>query len=175
MNKKTLILYSTTDGQTVSICEKLKSIINPSAEVDIFSIYNSKNLKLNDYSQVIIGASIRYGKHKSELYEFIKSHKNELENIKNGFFSVNVVARKKNKNSPQTNPYVQKFLKISSWSPQNIAVFAGKLDYPRYRFIDKQMIRFIMFLTKGPTDTKGVFEFTDWNNVEKFALNFLKS
>jgi menaquinone-dependent protoporphyrinogen oxidase len=29
-----------------------------------------------------------------------------------------------------------------------------------------------MFITKGPTDLKGVFEFTDWQNVENFAGQF---
>jgi len=48
-------------------------------------------------------------------------------------------------------------------------VFAGKIDYPQYKFIDKQMIRFIMWMTKGPTDINGTFEFTDWEKVESFA------
>ena len=48
-------------------------------------------------------------------------------------------------------------------------MFAGKLDYPRYGFIDRQMIRFIMLITKGPTDPKAVVEFTDWAQVEAFG------
>ena len=50
-----------------------------------------------------------------------------------------------------------------------MAVFAGKIDYPRYGFIDKYMIRLIMWMTKGPTDVSGTFEFTDWSAVENFA------
>jgi len=62
-----------------------------------------------------------------------------------------------------------KFLKQIEWKPKKLAVFAGKLDYQKYGLFDRQMIRFIMWLTKGPTDTKSVIEFTDWNKVEKFA------
>ena len=47
----------------------------------------------------------------------------------------------------------------------------GKIDYPKYGFLDKQMIRLIMYITKGPTDTNGVYEFTDWKMVEKFTQN----
>ena len=172
MGSKTLLLYSTTDGQTVSICERIESELQKYSKVDVSPLDNSVNLKLDNYDQVIIGASIRYGKHKLELYEFIKSHKVELENKKNGFFSVNVVARKPNKNTPETNPYIKKFLDISLWQPQHIGVFAGKINYPKYRFLDKQMIRFIMYITKGPTDTNGTFEFTDWNQVDLFAQKF---
>ena len=79
------------------------------------------------------------------------------------------MARKPEKNTPDTNPYMQKFLELSKWSPKNLSVFAGKIDYPQYKFVDKQMIRFIMWMTKGPTDINGTFEFTDWEKVESFA------
>ena len=58
---------------------------------------------------------------------------------------------------------------MTPWRPDQLAVFAGKIDYPKYGFIDKHMIRFIMWMTKGPTDISGKFEFTDWNAVEDFA------
>ena len=82
---------------------------------------------------------------------------------------MNVVARKPEKNTPATNPYVQKFLSLSEWQPTKIAVFAGKIDYPSYNFLDKFMIRLIMWITKGPTDTKNVYEFTNWDDVDNFA------
>ncbi|MDH5211994.1 MAG: menaquinone-dependent protoporphyrinogen IX dehydrogenase, partial [Betaproteobacteria bacterium] len=49
------------------------------------------------------------------------------------------------------------------------AVFAGMLDYPRYGFWDRQIIRFIMLLTRGPTDPRAVVEFTDWSMVDAFG------
>ena len=85
------------------------------------------------------------------------------------FFTVNVVARKKEKNTPETNPYMKKFLELSGWKPDKLAVFAGKIDYPKYGFFDKQIIRLIMFITKGPTDTSQTYEFTDWEKVEEFS------
>ena len=151
----------------------MSSFLSKSSKVDIISLSEVQKLVLNDYDQIILGASIRYGKHKPELYQFINRHKSILDNKKNGFFSVNVVARKSKKNSPETNPYMKKFLEMSAWKPQFLAVFAGKLNYPKYHFIDKQMIRLIMFITKGPTDTNGVFEFTDWEKVKQFAQEFL--
>ena len=36
-------------------------------------------------------------------------------------------------------------------------------------FFNKNIIRLIMLITKGPTRTDEVIEFTDWNKVEKFA------
>ena len=82
---------------------------------------------------------------------------------------MNVVARKPEKNSPENNPYILKFLRKSEWHPTKIGVFAGKVDYPNYNFFNKLIIRFIMFVTKGPTDTSRSYEFTDWDNIKKFT------
>jgi menaquinone-dependent protoporphyrinogen oxidase len=161
-----LIIYSTTDGQTISIAEKIGEVLENSI---VISVTDAESLNLNDFETIVIGASIRYGKHKPEVYKFIKDNLGILDAKKNAFFSVNVVARKPEKNTPDTNPYMQKFLELSKWSPKSLSVFAGKIDYPQYKFVDKQMIRFIMWMTKGPTDINGTFEFTDWKKVESFA------
>ena len=73
------------------------------------------------------------------------------------------------KNTPDNNPYIKKFLKISKWKPKKIGVFAGKVDYPNYNFFDKYIIKLIMFITSGPIDTSQSYEFTDWSKVEDFA------
>ena len=126
-------------------------------------------IDISEFSKIIIGASIRYGKHSKELYKFIKLNKKILDIIESTFFSVNVVARKPEKNTPNTNPYVKKFLKISKWKPKKIGVFAGKVDYPKYNLFDKYIIRLIMFITKGPTDISRSYDFTDWEKVDVFA------
>ena len=167
--KSTLIIYSTTDVQTLEICKMIFSNLNVSESSNIIHISKAEGLDLNQFDKIIIGASIRYGKHKPELYEFIKKNVACLEAKENAFFSVNVVARKPEKNTPETNPYMQKFLELSPWSPKKLAVFAGKIDYPKYKFIDKHMIRLIMWITKGPTDVKNTYEFTDWNGVDEFS------
>ena len=164
-----LIIYSSTDGQTKTICEKIKSFSKNSESVKLISLEEASNFNLQSYEDIIIGASIRYGKHNKNLYKFISSNKETLEKKRSAFFSVNVVARKPEKNTPETNPYMKKFLKISNWKPDKLGVFAGKVNYPNYGFFDKYIIRLIMFITKGPTDTTKSFEFTDWSKVEDFA------
>ena len=164
-----LIIYVTTDGQTKTICEKIKSFSKNSESVKLISLEEASNFNLQSYEDIIIGASIRYGKHSKNLYKFISLNKETLEKKRSAFFSVNVVARKPEKNTPETNPYMKKFLKISNWKPDKLGVFAGKVNYPNYGFFDKYIIQLIMFITKGPTDTSQSFEFTDWSKVEDFA------
>ncbi len=164
-----LILYSSTDGHTKSICERIISFSDKKNKVKIISLNEAANYNLSEFNKIIIGASIRYGKHSKELYKFIELNKSILDTKDSIFFSVNVVARKLEKNTPDTNPYIKKFLKISKWRPKKIGVFAGKVDYPKYGFLDKYIIKLIMFITKGPTDTSQSYEFTDWSKVDNFA------
>ncbi len=166
---KFLIIYSTTDGHTKKICQRIKNFLINGNLVELLSLEDSKKVDLSNFEKIIIGASIRYGKHSKELYKFINLKKNILDQKKSAFFSVNVVARKPEKNTAETNPYIDKFLKISKWKPNKISVFAGKVDYPNYNFLDKYIIKFIMFITKGPTDTSKSYEFTDWSKVDDFS------
>jgi menaquinone-dependent protoporphyrinogen oxidase len=166
---KYLFLYSTTDGHTKRICEYIGNILkqqNHEIKIEPISL---ELKKLSEYDAIILGASIRYGKHQKSVFNFINKHKDLLETKKSAFFSVNVVARKSEKNSPNTNPYMKKFLKTSNWQPNKLGVFAGKVDYPSYKFFDKYIIKMIMWITKGPTDTSQSYEFTDWKVVENFA------
>ena len=172
---KVLIIYSSTDGQTKLICDRIKKKSVNESEIKVISIEDVENENISTYKNLVIGASIRYGKHSKKVYKFINKNKHILERQNTSFFSVNVVARKLEKNTPETNPYIQKFLKITNWKPGLLAVFAGKIDYQKYRFFDKQIIRFIMFITKGPTNTSGVYEFTDWDSVDAFTKTFDQS
>ncbi|MBK8358774.1 MAG: menaquinone-dependent protoporphyrinogen IX dehydrogenase [Comamonadaceae bacterium] len=165
-----LIAYSTTDGHTPRICARLQHVIEGQGHVvTVVPLADAEALDLTGFDRIVLGASIRYGKHQPQVAQFIARHQPVLERTAAAFFSVNIVARKPEKNRPDTNPYLRKFLGQIAWKPAHLAVFAGKLDYPRYRPFDRFMIRLIMWMTKGPTDPAAVIEFTDWQQVEAFG------
>ncbi|MGB0893133.1 MAG: menaquinone-dependent protoporphyrinogen IX dehydrogenase [Parashewanella sp.] len=171
--QKILVIYSTVDGQTKLICDRMHAIMCLEANIEMVALERAGTVELNDYDKVLIGASIRYGKYRPQLFDFIERNKELLASKYCGFFSVNVVARKPNKNLPETNPYMKAFVSQSPWQPQQLAVFAGRIDYPKYKWFDRTMIRFIMWMTKGPTDLAECYEFTDWQQVESFSKAFI--
>jgi menaquinone-dependent protoporphyrinogen oxidase len=165
-----LILYSTVDGHTLTICRTIKERVERSGHTaTLVSIEDAGTVDPRHFDKVVIGASIRYGKHRPSVLQFIGANLPLLDSKPNAFFSVNIVARKPEKNRPDTNPYLRKFLQKTPWKPRLLAVFAGRLDYPRYRPLDRMMIRLIMRLTNGPTDPSAVVDFTDWQQVDRFA------
>ena len=165
-----LFAYSTVDGHTLEICERLKAIVEASGHsTSLVGLDDGGEPDLGGFDGVVVGASIRYGKHRPQVTAFIDRHAAYLEATPSAFFSVNAVARKPDKRTPETNPYVRKFLQGIAWQPQTIEIFGGKIDYPRYSTFDRSMIRFIMWMTKGPTDPTAVVDFTDWERVDAFG------
>ena len=169
MEVKTGIIYATVDGQTLRICKRLRdTLVKNNHTVQIFSVDDFK-LEVSSFEKFIIGSSIRYGKHNAKIVDFVKKNKAALDKRKTAFFSVNLVARKAEKSKPETNPYVIKFLNEVDWRPDVVGVFAGRLDYKKYAFVDRWMIKLIMLMTKGPVNPKAEIEYTDWSKVREFG------
>jgi len=167
---KTLILFSTRDGQTREIASYIASELKElGVESDVVNLHRNGDIGWENYDRVVIGASIRYGHFHASVDAFVKKHQQALSAIPSAFFSVNLVARKAEKRSPQTNSYTRKFLLNSPWKPDLCAVFAGALRYPRYGWLDRTMIRLIMKMTGGETDTSKEVVYTDWQQVARFA------
>lgn len=168
--KTVLVLCSSTDGQTRKICDRLRQIMQDAGDMVMLTmIEDAREVSPADYQMAVVGARIRYGRTDARVIEYANRHAATLNAMPSAYFSVNIVARKSEKNRPETNPYVQAFLRRVAWRPDMLEVFAGKLDYPRYGVLDRMIIRFIMWLTHGPTEPDAVVEFTDWQRVEAFG------
>lgn len=164
---KTLILYLTTDGQTKRIAEAMAAEIQH--EHSVLSLRAHENIsgyELDNYDQIVIAASIRYGHFDKVLYRFVSKYWELLNRKQSVFVSVNLTARKENRKTPETNTYTRKFFEKVQWKPNHVEVIAGALYYPRYSFFDRIMIQLIMKLTKGETDASKEYEYTDWQQVK---------
>ena len=163
-------VYSTVDGHTLEICERLQRIVEAQGHSALLvELDAAAAVDLAAFDTIVIGASIRYGKHRPEVTRLVSDNVALLDAMPSAFFSVNAVARKPEKRDPETNPYVKKFLASIAWKPRLIGIFGGRLDYARYGFWDKTMIRFIMWMTKGPTAADTNVDFTDWEEVAAFG------
>ncbi|WP_249963365.1 menaquinone-dependent protoporphyrinogen IX dehydrogenase [Histophilus somni] len=163
---KTLILYLSREGQTKKIAEYIGTKFEKSAVQSLLDFSSD----LATFDRIIIGASVRYGHFDQRLYQFLQKNTALLQQKESSFFGVNLTARKENKNTPETNVYVRKFLQRIRWKPKYVGVFAGALFYPRYSWFDRMMIRLIMKITGGETDVSKEIEYTDWEKVDDFVL-----
>ncbi len=171
--EKILFLYSSREGQTIKILKHVETELSE-FQCELVDLHQVGEIDFSVYDRVLIGASIRYGKLNKKLYQFINANLAQLNQHKVAFFCVNLTARKEDqgKDTPEGSVYIKKFLKLSPWQPKLIGVFAGALYYPRYSWFDKMMIKLIMTLTGGETDTSKEVEYTNWKKVTLFAEKF---
>ncbi|RJG42804.1 menaquinone-dependent protoporphyrinogen IX dehydrogenase [Motilimonas pumila] len=167
---KTLILYSSRDGQTLKILRHMEPLLQQ--ECEWLDVKQTKQLDLDGYSKVLVGASIRYGNFESNLIPLLNQHKEALQHKPNAMFVVCLTARKPEKASPATNAYMKKFDRLCQWHPKMKGVFAGALQYSKYNWWQTLIIQLIMKMTGGSTDKSKDLEFTDWDKVEAFAKEF---
>lgn len=167
---KVAVLYSSVDGQTLKIIKRIQQ--NLVAQVELFNIDDNPQIDFSHYDKVLIGASIRYGKLRKNMLQFVNNHKQALDKLPNAFFLVCLTARKPEKANPANNTYMKKFDQLSSWQPRLKAVFAGALLYSRYNWWQTLLIQLIMKITGGSTDTSKDMELTDWQKVEAFSRDF---
>ncbi|KKW68003.1 hypothetical protein AAV94_07500 [Lampropedia cohaerens] len=172
------ILHSSVDGFTQSVCERLQAQFARHGHRTLLlpiddALQRLAAQDLQRFDRMLIGASIRYGRHRHSVQSFITRHQALLQSRPGALFSVNLVARKPGKDTPDGNPYMRKLLRDIAWKPDLAAVFAGCLDYARYGPFDRQMIRLIMWLTGGPTHSAQPIVFTDWQRVHAFGEAFL--
>ena len=170
MTAKTLVLYSSVDGQTLKIINRINELVD--GDVEMFDIDQNSDIDFSQYSKVLIGASIRYGNLRKNLIQFLNENKERLDKLPNAFFLVCLTARKPEKSLPSNNTYMLKFDQLSTWQPQLKAVFAGALLYSRYNWWQTLLIQLIMKMTGGSTDKSQDIELTDWKKVEAFSKDF---
>lgn len=167
-----LIYYATRDGQAHRIAERIARRL---AETGIRSC--PQNLaepapqpdSLEGLSPVVVVAAVRYGHHLPEANTFLARFAALAKPAPLVLLSVNLTARKPGKSAPEGNAYLRAIIRRYRLHPAIASAIAGRLDYSRYRWLDRQMIRFIMTLTGGPTDPATRVEFTDWTQVDGLA------
>lgn len=83
---KTLILFSTRDGQTREIASYLASELKElGIYSDVVNLNRTEQIAWQDYDRVVIGASIRYGHFHPALDRFVKKHTAVLNKLPGAF------------------------------------------------------------------------------------------
>jgi menaquinone-dependent protoporphyrinogen oxidase len=175
--KSVLVLYMSRGGHTARVARRIcESIAASGGRAEMMDLREAagEGVEWQRHDVVALGAPVLYGTYDRSVFEFITRHRDELEARPNSFFNVSVVARTPEKATVQGNRYMQKFLQLSPWRPRDLKVIAGKVDYPSWRWHERQMIRLIMKYTDGPTDPSTVIDYTDWADVAAYGKHLLE-
>ena len=169
-----LIIYTSFDGQTARVAERIGTRLQDAGHnVTVRAAEALEVLwELDTHDAILIGGAIRFGKHKRYLVELVRDHLEDLVRRPTAFFSVCKSAGGPGARPDAAQRYIDEFLQRTGWKPAFARSFAGALRYTRYNFFIRSMIRLIMTVTGGDTDTSRDFEYTDWSAVDAFADEF---
>ena len=169
-----LILYSSRFGQTLKISQALKhQWQDAGAQVTLANLEQTAGTDLAQFDKIVIGASIRYGHFAKCLDAFTAAQTQQLNHIPSAFFSVSILANKAHKSPPETHTYTRKFFEQSAWQPKLVGIFAGELAYHKYHLVDRYLMKLVMKINKGETNTQAHIEFTDWHKVQQFGTQVM--
>ena len=149
------LYYATRDGQSRRIAEHLSRRLaeagTPVAPLDL-AVAPPAASDLAAAATVVLVAAVRYGRHLPEADRFLTLYRSLQSPPPLALASVNLTARKPGKTTATGNAYLRKVIARHHLAPAVAVAFAGRLDYRRYGWRDRWIIRFIMLLTGGPTD-----------------------
>jgi menaquinone-dependent protoporphyrinogen oxidase len=174
MNRRpgALLYYATRDGQSRRIAEHIfgrlaeGETLGPPQDL---AVTRPSPEQLSGASVIVLVAAVRYGKHLPEADRFLAAYRSLASPPPLALASVNLTARKAAKTTATGNAYLRKTIARHGLAPALAVAFAGRLDYRRYGWLDRQIIRFIMLLMRGPTDPQTDIEYTSWPAVDEFA------
>jgi menaquinone-dependent protoporphyrinogen oxidase len=167
---RVLIAYATRDGQARRIAERIAERLQTGLAPRCLRSDPPSSAEMRGTTLIVLVAAVRYGKHLPEADAFLAEYSKLAGAPPLVLTSVNLTARKPGKTTAEGNAYLRKLIACHRLKPALATAFAGRLDYSRYRWSDRQLIRFIMLLTGGPTDPSTCVEYTDWAAVDEFAM-----
>jgi menaquinone-dependent protoporphyrinogen oxidase len=169
---KILVLHASFDGQTERIAERIGTVLRAAGHVALVCPSAKAGDALADCEAIVVGAAIRYGHHSRALEKLVRAHRPSIESRPNAFFSVCLSAGGPGAKPAEARRYVDDFRRATGWEPAQVASIGGALQYSRYNFFIRILMRLIVGMAGGDTDTSRDYEYTDWQAVERFAREF---
>ncbi len=171
-----LILYATREGLTSRIAARIAHVLQHAGHTVLSYPADAIPTELDpvNYAAVLVGASIHYGKHPRYLRKVLRRHSAELAARPGAFFSVSLSGGGPGAKPEVARRYLETFLREVDWRPTRTAIFAGALQYSKYGFYKRLLMRLIVGMAGGDTDITRDYEYTDWDAVDRFALDFAK-
>lgn len=167
------IIYGTTEGHTRKIAEHLaETLRHHDDRVElILGSELDPDFDPTAYEGIIVGASIHEGKHQRYVRGLAKKHAPVLNEMPSAFFSVSLSAAD-DATLAEAVGVMDELLEKSGWTPRQKQPFAGALKYTQYSWLKRFLMKKISASHGGETDTSHDFEYTDWEQVTRFAESF---
>lgn len=170
-----LILYATTEGQTLKIMRKTtKRLAEQGHGVELLDARDFTAEALTDRDALIVGASIHMGKFQKRMRKALTRAATALTGTPSLFLPVSLAAASDTEDDAQElDRIVTKFLAQTGWSPSQIQHIAGAFRFSKYDFMKSWAMRHIAEKRGLTLDYQSDTEFTDWPALDACVDSFV--
>jgi len=164
---KMMIIYSTTEGHTRTICEFLRDEAVAAGHLPALFDSTVKPPAPEEYEVVIIAGSVHGGKYQAALQHYVHEYHQTLNDMNSIFLSVSLTAASDESESwKELRQQTQDFLIETGWNPAHIEYVAGALLFTKYDFMKRFLMRIISKRSGGDIDSSRDYIYTDWEQVK---------
>ena len=172
-----LVAYATTDGMTAQIAERIgQTMRTAGATADVLdTAHLPDDFDPERYDAILAGASLHAQGFQRAARRFVERYRGALRTRPSGFFSVCLAIMS---NRPQEREAARRlaaeFPAQLAWTPDAIEVIAGALMFSRYGFLRRTAMKRIARHEMGSVDATRDTVFTNWAEVDRFAIDFVE-
>ena len=173
MSARVLVIFGTSYGQTEKIAVRIATTLQRRGfAIELCNAARTPPaLPLEEYSAVVVGCSIIARGHQPAIERFVREHLAALNRIPSAFYQVSASAGSADaRGRMAAQRLLDEFIARHGWTPVLSASIAGAINYTRYNFLLRWYMKRTSAKHGGTTDTSKDHEYTDWAQVDRFAL-----
>jgi menaquinone-dependent protoporphyrinogen oxidase len=169
------VLYGSLYGQTQKIAARIADRLRTAGHaVDLRSVDRPPSPgERAAWDAVLIGSWVRGGRYTKPTRRFVSDNLALLARLPSAFFSVSLLQLStKEESRLHAAQYLSRFIQETAWRPSVTATFAGALPFTRFGWFGKRLMRAIWRREGFDVDLARDYEFTNWEEVDRFADAF---
>jgi menaquinone-dependent protoporphyrinogen oxidase len=182
-----LIVYATRDGHTRLIAQHIaKRLRERGCLVELCDARDTDTKpRVAQFSGILLAAPLHRAKHLKEMRQFIERERDWLALRPTAFLSVSLSAAGAQDSSrpieyrervrDELENCTQQLFEKTRWSPGRTEFVAGALMYTRYNPLLRWVMQRIAKKEGASTDTAHDHVFTDWNALDCFVDDFVRT
>lgn len=164
---RTLIAYETAHGSTEAVAEVIAGRLRDlGADADLQRCRNVDTVE--PYDTFVVGSPVWGGNWLKPARRFVRRFEEQLAQSPVAYFHTSGAA-----GDPQQRPEIEQMMERTlpayapGVEPLSIAAFAGVIDYDRYNFALRLVMKAVVGRAGGPTT--GRHDMRDWDHIRSWA------
>ena len=169
-----LVAYGTGEGQTAKVAHRIESVLaDRGHDVTTVRVSEAVTVSVDDFDAVVVGSPVNYQRHLPAVVSFVRRNRESLAARPSAFFQLSFASAVPLRSAREgAMDFVDRLTETTGWRPDRVGLFGGAVAYTRYGRLTRLFFRIVSAVTTGDTDVTRDYEYTDWDAVERFALEF---